>query len=147
MNQEGLNEHFMLLRTLCEIYSRKLLELWIYQNLCSDLHVAPSLDTPSEWFYSTGFLHWQFLCLLMSMAGLSPLKIPSLESLAAFIKMQPKYPIESSSSAQTGSAIYVCRVTSASPAASHRAPEPARADVPRCQLSRWEPSGWVRTSC
>lgn len=55
----------------------------------------------------------------MSIMRLNPLKITSLDSLAAFVKTQPKYPIESSSSAQTGSAISDCRVTSAFPAASH----------------------------
>ena len=131
---------------LCEICSRKLLKLWIYKKLFSDLHLPSCLDTPSGWFYSTGFLHWQFLCLLISIVGLSPRKIPSLESLAAFVKTRPKYLIESSSSAQTNSAIYVCRVTSASLAASHWEPEPAQADVPRCQ-QRWVLSGWVRAFC
>lgn len=129
MSQEGLNGHFKLLRTLCEICSRKLLERRVHKKPFSDLHLPPSLHPPSGWFYSAGFLHWQFLCLPISIAGLSPLKIPSLESLAAFVKMQPKYLIESSSSAQTGSAISDCRVSSASPAASHRELEPAPADV------------------
>lgn len=146
MSQEWLNGHFVLLNTLCEICSRKLLELHIYKKLFSGLHFTLCLDTPSECFYSTGFLHWQLLCLLISIMGLNPLKIPSLESLAAFIKMQPKY-LESSSSAQTGSAIYVCRVTSVSQAASHQEPEPARADMPQCQQQQRELSGWVRAFC
>lgn len=136
----------MFLRSLCEVRSRKMLELHVYKQPISDLHLPPCLHTPSGWFYSTGFLRWQFPCLLISAVGLSPLKILSLESLAAFIKMRPKYLIESSSSAQTVSAIYVCRVTSASLAASHREPEPAQADVPRCQ-QRQELSGWVRAFC
>lgn len=41
----------------------------------------------------------------MSIMGLNPPKITSLDSLAAFVKMQPKYPIESSCSAQPGRAI------------------------------------------
>lgn len=146
MSQEGLNGHFMLLRTLCEICSRKLLELQICKKHFSDSHLPPRLYTPSGWFNSTSFLHWQFQCRLISIAGLNPLKILSLESLAAFVKMQPKYLIESSSSAQTDSAIYVCRVTSASPAASRREPEPAWADVPWCQ-QRQEFSRWVRAFC
>lgn len=145
MGQEGLNGHFMLLRTL-----------W---NLLQEVAGAPNLQEALLWLalttlsgytlrvvYSAGFLHWQFLCLLIRIAGLSPLKIPYLESLVAFVKMRPKYLIESSSSAQTGSAIYVWRVTSASLAASHREPEPAQADVPRCQQRR-ELSGWVRAFC
>lgn len=119
MSQEGLNGLFVLLRSLCEICSMKFLELRIYRKLFSDLHLPPSLDAPSGWFYSTCFLRWQSVCLLMSIMGLNPLKITSLDSLAAFIKTQLKYPIESSSSAQTSSAISDCRVTSASPAASH----------------------------
>ncbi|KAF2978214.1 hypothetical protein EK904_006779 [Melospiza melodia maxima] len=121
MNQEGLNGLFVLLRSLCEICSMKFLELRDYRKIFSDLHLPPSLDAPSGWFYSTCFLHWQCVCLLMSIMGLNPLKITSLDSLAAFVKMQPKYLIESSSPAPTGSAIYDCGVTSASPAASHGA--------------------------
>lgn len=41
----------------------------------------------------------------MSIMGLNPPKITSLDSLAAFVKMQPKYLIESSCSAQPGCAI------------------------------------------
>lgn len=98
----------MVLSSLCEIFSRKFLEIQIYKKLFSDFHLLPCLDTPTGWFYCTGFPHSQFLCLLIGIVGLSPLEIPSLESLAACIKTRPKYLIESSFSAQTGSAICVC---------------------------------------
>lgn len=136
----------MVLSSLCEIFSRKFLEIQIYKKLFSDFHLLPCLDTPTGWFYCTGFPHWQFLCLLIGIVGLSPLEIPSLESLAACIKTRPKYLIESSFSAQTGSAICVCRVTSASLAASHQETEPAQANMLWCQQWR-DLSGWVRAFC
>lgn len=122
----------------------KFLELRIYRKLFSDLHLPPSLDAPPGWFYSTCFLHWQCVWLLMSIIGLNPLKITSLDSLAALVKMQPKYLIESSSSALSGSAIYDCGVTSASPAASHGArSQPWQTwEVPAAAGAPW----WVKPS-
>lgn len=58
--------------------------------------------------------------------------------------MLPKYLIESCCSAS--SAIYVCRVTSASSAAAHQESEPACTGSPWCQ-QRGELSGWVIAFC
>lgn len=75
------------------------------QKVYSDVHLPSHLVAPSGWIYSADFLHRQFLCLWISTVGLSPLKIHSQESLSALVKMRLKYLVESSPSAQMGSAI------------------------------------------
>lgn len=140
MSQEGLNGLFGLLRYLCEICSVKFLELRIHRKLFSDLLLPPSLDAPSEWFYSTCFLRWQSVCLLTSIMGLNPLKITSLDSLAAFVK-----PTKISHWIILLSSDRLCyfwrRSHSCLPGGFTPSAEPAPADVRRCQQQHQELSG------